>query len=82
MPNNALLQIKQDTFKLIDDLKVICKDAGLGGDGNEYKIITQCFLYKFLCDKFEFLLNKNSLTKPYKITKILLKKKKKIFSSP
>ncbi|WQV04281.1 type I restriction-modification system subunit M [Helicobacter pylori] len=54
MPNNALLQIKQDTFKLIDDLKVICKDAGLGGDGNGYKIITQCFLYKFLCDKFEF----------------------------
>ncbi|MDZ5337571.1 class I SAM-dependent DNA methyltransferase [Helicobacter pylori] len=55
MPNNALLQIKQDTLRLIDDLKVICKDAGLAGDGNEYKIITQCFLYKFLCDKFEFL---------------------------
>ncbi|GAA9662527.1 class I SAM-dependent DNA methyltransferase [Helicobacter pylori] len=55
MPNNALLQIKQDTLSLIDDLKVICKDAGLAGDGNEYKIITQCFLYKFLCDKFEFL---------------------------
>lgn len=54
MPNNALLQIKQDTLSLIDDLKVICKDAGLAGDGNEYKIITQCFLYKFLCDKFEF----------------------------
>ncbi len=55
MPNNALLKIKQDTLKLIDDLKVICKDVGLGNDGNEYKIITQCFLYKFLCDKFEFL---------------------------
>ncbi len=55
MPNDALLKIKQDTLKLIDDLKVICKDFGLGGDGNEYKIITQCFLYKFLCDKFEFL---------------------------
>ncbi len=55
MPNNALLQIKQDTLKLIDDLKVICTSFGLGNDGNEYKIITQCFLYKFLCDKFEFL---------------------------
>ncbi len=54
MPNNALFQIKQNTLSLIDDLKVICKDAGLAGDGNEYKIITQCFLYKFLCDKFEF----------------------------
>ncbi len=55
MPNNALLQIKQDTLKLIDDLKVICTSFGLRNDGNEYKIITQCFLYKFLCDKFEFL---------------------------
>ncbi|WQV88149.1 type I restriction-modification system subunit M [Helicobacter pylori] len=55
MPNNALLQIKQDTLSLIDDLKVICTNFGLGNDGNEYKIITQCFLYKFLCDKFEFL---------------------------
>ncbi len=54
MPNNALLQIKQDTLSLIDDLKVICTSFGLGNDGNEYKIITQCFLYKFLCDKFEF----------------------------
>ncbi len=54
MPNNALLQIKQDTLSLIDDLKVICTSFGLAGDGNEYKIITQCFLYKFLCDKFEF----------------------------
>ncbi len=55
MPNNALLQIKQDTLSLIDDLKVTCASFGLGNDGNEYKIITQCFLYKFLCDKFEFL---------------------------
>ncbi len=55
MPNNALLQIKQNTLNLIDDLKVICASFGLGNDGNEYKIITQCFLYKFLCDKFEFL---------------------------
>ncbi|GAA7667015.1 hypothetical protein HpMMM64_03010 [Helicobacter pylori] len=55
MPNNALLQIKQNTLNLIDDLKVTCTSFGLGNDGNEYKIITQCFLYKFLCDKFEFL---------------------------
>ncbi|WRB23473.1 type I restriction-modification system subunit M [Helicobacter pylori] len=55
MPNNALLQIKQNTLSLIDDLKVTCSSYGLGNDGNEYKIITQCFLYKFLCDKFEFL---------------------------
>ncbi|GAA9338656.1 hypothetical protein TH0464_04680 [Helicobacter pylori] len=41
MPNNALLQIKQNTLNLIDDLKVICANYGLGNDGNEYKIITQ-----------------------------------------
>ncbi|WRC45298.1 hypothetical protein E5L24_02200 [Helicobacter pylori] len=29
MPNNALLQIKQNTLNLIDDLKVICADKGL-----------------------------------------------------
>ncbi|GAA7419654.1 class I SAM-dependent DNA methyltransferase [Helicobacter pylori] len=55
MPNDALKQIKQDTLNLIDNLKAICTSSGLGNDGNEYKIITQCFLYKFLCDKFEFL---------------------------
>ena len=26
--------------------------AGLENDGNEYKVITQVFLYKFLNDKF------------------------------
>jgi type I restriction enzyme M protein len=37
---------------LIDDLKSVCANYGLGNDGNEYKIITQIFLYKFLNDKF------------------------------
>lgn len=37
---------------LIDNLKARCNSAGLGGDGNEYKVITQSFLYKFLNDKF------------------------------
>jgi hypothetical protein len=36
---------------LIDDLKSVCANYGLGNDGNEYKIITQIFLYKFLNDK-------------------------------
>ncbi|WP_033793818.1 N-6 DNA methylase [Helicobacter pylori] len=79
MPNNALLQIKQDTFKLIDDLKVICKDAGLGGDGNEYKIITQCFLYKFLCDKFEFLFEQEFPNKTIQDYKDLTEEEKEDF---
>jgi type I restriction enzyme M protein len=42
------------TRQLIDSLKAICAAYGLGNDGNEYKIITQVFLYKFLNDKFAF----------------------------
>ncbi len=38
--------------KLIDDLKSVCANYGLGNDGNEFKIITQLFLYKFVHDKF------------------------------
>ncbi len=39
---------------LIDSLKGICSNYGLGNDGDEYKIITQVFLYKFLNDKFAY----------------------------
>jgi len=42
------------TRELIDSLKAICAAYGLGNDGNEFKIITQVFLYKFLNDKFAF----------------------------
>jgi type I restriction enzyme M protein len=45
-------QFAQQTKKLIDDLKSVCANYGLGNDGNEFKIITQVFLYKFLNDKF------------------------------
>jgi type I restriction enzyme M protein len=44
----------QKTKALIDDLKGICASYGLGNDGNEFKIITQVFLYKFLNDKFAY----------------------------
>lgn len=40
------------TKALIDSLKSVCANYGLGNDGNEFKIITQAFLYKFLNDKF------------------------------
>ena len=43
---------QQQTRDLIDGLKAVCASAGLGNDGNEYKIIVQTFLYKLLCDKF------------------------------
>lgn len=46
------MDIKQKTIELIDSLKSTCQTYGMGNDGNEYKIITQVFLYKFLNDKF------------------------------
>ncbi|GAA6167108.1 HsdM family class I SAM-dependent methyltransferase [Sessilibacter corallicola] len=48
------LEFQQKTKTLIDGLKSICANYGLGNDGNEFKIITQTFLYKFLNDKFAF----------------------------
>lgn len=55
------------TKNLIDDLKAISVSSGLGGDGNEFKIIVQVFLYKFLNDKFMYetkLINKNIAAAP------------------
>ena len=45
---------EKQTKALIDDLKSVCANYGLGNDGNEFKIITQVFLYKFLNDKFVY----------------------------
>ncbi len=42
------------TKELIDNLKGVCASYGLGNDGNEFKIITQVFLYKFMNDKFAY----------------------------
>ena len=46
--------IKEKTIELIDALKSTCQTYGMGNDGNEYKIITQVFLYKFINDKFGY----------------------------
>lgn len=44
----------EQTKALVDKLKSTCAQYGLGNDGNEYKIIVQIFLYKFLNDKFAY----------------------------
>lgn len=44
--------IKQQTFDLIDRLKATTTSNGLAGSGNEYTVIVETFLYKFLNDKF------------------------------
>ena len=46
------MTIKEKTIALIDQLKATCSTFGMGNDGNEYKIITQVFLYKFLNEIF------------------------------
>lgn len=51
-------EYEQQTKVLIDDLKAVCANYGLGNDGNEFKIITQIFLYKFLNDKFFYEVKK------------------------
>lgn len=54
------MNIKEKTIALIDALKSTCQTYGMGNDGNEYKIITQVFLYKFLNDKFGYEVKKIS----------------------
>lgn len=54
--NEKMTDIKYitETKKLIDDLKSVCANYGLGNDGNEFKIISQVFLYKYMNDKFSY----------------------------
>lgn len=49
-----MTDLKAQTRQMIDSLKTICANFGLGNDGNEFKIITQVFLYKYLNDKFAY----------------------------
>lgn len=49
---------ERKTKEMIDGLKAVCASYGLGNDGNEFKIITQVFLYKFLNDKFAYEIKK------------------------
>lgn len=51
------------TKQLIDNLKSVCANFGLGNDGNEFKIISQMFLYKFLNDKFNYEIKKQKQKK-------------------
>ena len=48
------IEFQNKTKALIDNLKSISANYGLGNDGNEFKIITQVFLYKFMNDKFAY----------------------------
>lgn len=61
------------TKRMIDELKTICANNGLGGSPGEYKIITQVFLYKYISDKFLYEARKAepSLAKEENIESVL-----------
>lgn len=52
------VEITQQTKAMIDGLKAVCTNFGLGNAASEYKIITEVFLYKFLNDKFMYEMKK------------------------
>ncbi len=51
-----MIEIERKIKEVIDDLKSVCANFGLGNDGNEFKVITQIFLYKYLNDQFLYTL--------------------------
>lgn len=52
------VKIEAEIERIIDDLKGICNQHGLGNQGDEERIITTIFLYKFLNDRFMYNLKK------------------------
>lgn len=64
------IKVKQ----LIDSLKAICSSYGLGNGGDEYKVMVQSFLYKFLNDKFlhNVSLHRPELTTSSEISQFLV----------
>ena len=52
MSNTVEIGKKTQHYKLIK--KQLYTNYSMGNDGNEFKIITQVFLYKFLNDKFVY----------------------------
>lgn len=51
-------KVVEDTQRMIDNLKTVCRDGGLSNSAGEYKIVTEIFLYKYLNDKFLYEIKK------------------------
>lgn len=78
--NSEEREIINKTKELIDELKSISENNGIGNSPSEYKIITEVFLYKFLNDKFLYEIKKvdenlSKLDKPKDVEKALEKMK-------
>lgn len=52
------VRLEAEIERIIDDLKGVCNQHGLGNQGDEERIITTIFLYKFLNDRFMYNLKK------------------------
>ena len=63
------------TMQLIDDLKSVCANYGLGNDASEFNIITQVFLFKYLNDKFIYEAKKANPKPPKTKEKVKICKK-------
>ena len=78
--NTEEREIINKTKELIDELKSISENNGIGNSPSEYKIITEVFLYKFLNDKFLYEIKKVDenlvkLGKPKDVEEALVKMK-------
>lgn len=52
------VKLESEIERIIKDLKGVCNQHGLGNQGDEERIITTVFLYKFLNDRFMYNLRK------------------------
>lgn len=52
----TLIGFESKVKKIIDELKALCTSYGLSNTGEEYKVISQTFTYKFLNDKLLYKL--------------------------
>ena len=51
-------KLERDIEQIIESLKGVCSQQGLGNAGGEERVITTVFLYKFLNDRFMYHINK------------------------
>ncbi|KQS33837.1 class I SAM-dependent DNA methyltransferase [Dyadobacter sp. Leaf189] len=54
------IQFVTKTKNLIDSLKSVCANYGLGNSAGEFDIIIQCFLYKIFNDRFGYEVRKDN----------------------
>ncbi|PAF55239.1 HsdM family class I SAM-dependent methyltransferase [Mycoplasmopsis agassizii] len=64
-------KIEKNIEEIIENLKGICSQSGLGNTAAEERIITTVFLYKFLNDKFMWKIKEFAEKEDYKISEIL-----------